>query len=721
MASPGGDPAPTPTSAKALAFYLPQFHPIPENDEWWGEGFTEWSNVTAARPLYPGHYQPHVPGELGYYDLRDPEVRAAQAEMARQHGITGFVYYHYWFQGKRLLERPFDEVLASGAPDFPFALCWANEEWTRHWDGRSGEVLMPQGYSHADDLAHLRWLARAFGDPRYVTIDGRPLMLVYRAGLIPDPRRMTDTWRAEAQRLGFPDLYLCLVDGWGRPPGGPAALGFDATVGFVPFNGPRLRAPAERSGAHRIIDYVAAYEERLAEPAPPWKHFPAVMVGWDNTARYSQSATVFEGATPEQYRRWLQRTVDSLSGVRDEENYLFLLAWNEWAEGNHLEPDRRHGRAFLEATRSVLLGSPSPGPAPGSDSNARPVATVGPSARANGAPGPPPATMPAGPWLLVLGMHRSGTSAVTGALGALGFNTPGPADRMDWPQSNPEHWESSALAVYDEELLARAGGSWDAPPGLPPDDQSDPTPGRLAEAVAAARVAYQEEGPLVWKDPRLCLLLPFWRGVLPAPLAAVLVWRSPLAVARSLQARDGMALGTGVALWERYNRDALEHLVGVDTYVCRYESVLEDPQASFSALGDWLAALPQFSHHADRWESKSAGTSISHAASGRSTGVDPDDGLLLAQHHELVERLTDLEGGHRPLGPTPLTGESGWTTEILAARRGSRTRELDKLEARRRALEQELEDTRRSVEQLRGSRAWRVTEPLRALRSRLGG
>jgi hypothetical protein len=370
MSTPGGDNGAAASPAKALAFYLPQFHPIPENDAWWGPGFTEWLNVTRARPLYPGHYQPHVPGELGYYDLRVPEVRAAQADLARTHGISGFVYYHYWFQGKQLLHRPFDEVLASGEPDFPFALCWANEEWTRNWDGRSGTVLMPQDYSDADDVAHIRWLCTAFADDRYIRIDGRPLMLVYRPALLPDPHRTTDRWRAEAQRAGFPDLYLCWVDGFGRPEHGPGPVGFDATVAFIPFSGQQRFAPVESMRNHRILDYRTAAESRLAEESPPWKHFPSVMVGWDSTARHPRHATIFEGATPEAYRGWLERTVASVADVRAEENYVFLLAWNEWAEGNHLEPDQRFGRAFLEATRSVLVPGSAPaeaGPRPAAD------------------------------------------------------------------------------------------------------------------------------------------------------------------------------------------------------------------------------------------------------------------------------------------------------------------------------------------------------------------
>jgi len=197
-------------TAKALAFYLPQFHPIPENDEWWGRGFTEWTNVTKAKPLFPGHYQPHVPTDLGYYDLRIPEVRQAQADLAADYGISGFVYYHYWFNGKRLLERPFEEVLASGSPDFPFALCWANEEWTRNWDAQTGTVLMPQDFNDEDDLAHIRYLATAFQDPRYIKIDGRPLMLVYRPQKLTDPKRTFKIWREEAKKLGIP--VVAIVD-----------------------------------------------------------------------------------------------------------------------------------------------------------------------------------------------------------------------------------------------------------------------------------------------------------------------------------------------------------------------------------------------------------------------------------------------------------------------------------------------------------------------------
>ncbi len=223
------------TRVRSLAFYLPQFHPIPENDEWWGDGFTEWTNVVPATPQFRGHHQPHVPADLGFYDLRVPEVRAAQADLALRFGVSGFCYYHYWFEGRRLLERPFDEVLRSGEPDFPFCLCWANENWTSAWDGKAREILIRQTYSPDDDLAHIRWLGVAFSDRRYIRVGGKPLLLVYRAHHLPDPLRTTERWRAEAERLGLGEIYLCSMQTGPAARIDPATLGFDAAVQFAPF------------------------------------------------------------------------------------------------------------------------------------------------------------------------------------------------------------------------------------------------------------------------------------------------------------------------------------------------------------------------------------------------------------------------------------------------------------------------------------------------------
>jgi len=319
---------------------------------------------------------------------------------------------------------------------------------------------------------------------------------------------------------------------------------------------------------------------------------------------------------------------------------------------------------------------------------------------------------------MVVGMHRSGTSAVTGGLGALGFGTPHPDDRMDENESNPDHWESVSINRFDERLLALLGGSWEAPPDLPANWENATALHQVSDFGSVVTVAYRDPGPLVWKDPRLCLVLPYWRRVLPPPLAAVLVWRSPLAVARSLHRRDGMHLADGVALWERYNRCALEHLVGVDTYVCRYETVLDDPRGEFTRVADWLSSLPQFSPHASQWQLEPAIATIAGGAD-RTPEVDPDpdDELLLAQHRELITRLSALGGGHQSLGPTPLMSESSWTTALIAARRGNRTRELDRLESERNSLEAELKEKQRALEQLYGSTIWRISKPLRSLAS----
>lgn len=333
---------------RAIAFYLPQFHPIPENDRWWGPGFTEWTNVVRARPLFRGHEQPHLPAHLGFYDLRLPEVRAAQAEMARRFGVDGFCYYHYWFEGRRLLHRPLDEVLASGEPRFPFCLCWANEDWRATWDGRTGDVLVAQRYSAEDDRRHARWLCEVFADDRYVRVEGKPLFLVYRASQLPEPRRTTDVLREEASRAGVGELFLCRVESHHADRGDPRPLGFDAAVEFQP-DWVNLPPPARRFRPHRVYDYQAVVARMLARPEPAWRRIPCVVPRWDNTPRSPEAATLLRGATPERYGQWLAEVLRrELAGGRVEP-LVFVNAWNEWAEGAHLEPCQRWGTAFLEA------------------------------------------------------------------------------------------------------------------------------------------------------------------------------------------------------------------------------------------------------------------------------------------------------------------------------------------------------------------------------------
>ena len=342
---------------KLVAFYLPQFHPIPENDQWWGEGFTEWTNVAKAEPLFGGHYQPHLPADLGFYDLRLPGVREAQAALARKVGIEAFCYYHYWFGGKRLLERPFDEVLASGSPDFRFCLCWANEPWSRRWHGREEDVLQAQTYSEQDDLEHIRWLLPALRDPRALTVEGNPVFVVYQAKDLPDPARTADLWRREVRKAGLPGLHLVSIEtGWDA--GWDATeVGFDAKILFQPqFSLLQTVPQLDVDGPEdlRVFDYEQAWPV-LSRPDPvPYRRYETVCAGWDNSPRTGERGWVLHDSTPEAYEQWLRAAVERALHEPPEHRLVFLNAWNEWAEGAHLEPDQRHGLAYLEATRRAL-------------------------------------------------------------------------------------------------------------------------------------------------------------------------------------------------------------------------------------------------------------------------------------------------------------------------------------------------------------------------------
>jgi hypothetical protein len=352
---------------RAIAFYLPQYHPIPENDEWWGEGFTEWRNVSKAKPLFSGHYQPHVPADLGYYDLLQEETRIAQAELARKYGIEGFCYYHYWFKGKRLLERPMQELIDSGKPDFPFCICWANESWTRRWDGKEQDILMKQEYCEDDDREHIQYLLPLFRDKRYIRVNGKPLFLVYRTENFPNPARTAETWREEARKAGVGELYLCRIESFEK--NDPGEIGFDAGLEFAPDwwnKGPQLDAGSELlSQADSDLkdvcnnNYIHTYEgladAMMAKEVPEYKWLRCVTPSWDNWARRNEGASVFLDSTPEKYREWLARVVDYTNErFLGEERLVFINAWNEWAEGNHLEPDQRFGHAYLEATKEAL-------------------------------------------------------------------------------------------------------------------------------------------------------------------------------------------------------------------------------------------------------------------------------------------------------------------------------------------------------------------------------
>jgi hypothetical protein len=343
---------------KPIAYYLPQFHPIPENDRWWGKGFTEWQNVVRGRPYFTGHYQPHLPGELGFYDLRIAEVREQQAELARQYGIYGFCYYYYWFNGKRLLERPLDEVLRSGKPDFPFCICWANENWSRRWDGAESEVLMAQVHSEESDQAFIHDVIPILRDPRYIRVGNAPLLLVYRPGILPNAQRTAEVWREACCKEGISEVHLGAVQSFGFTD--PRPLGFDSAVEFPPHGPVTAEISKDLAGldpafAGKVYDYRDIVKQAIAQPPAPYRHFRCAMTGWDNTARRRTTGHVFANSSPHEYELWLRAIVATTEVAHPPaEQFMFINAWNEWAEGTHLEPDQKYGRAYLEATARAL-------------------------------------------------------------------------------------------------------------------------------------------------------------------------------------------------------------------------------------------------------------------------------------------------------------------------------------------------------------------------------
>jgi hypothetical protein len=354
--------------ARLIALYLPQFHPVPENNEWWGPGFTEWTNTAKARPLFRGHYQPHVPADLGFYDLRVSETREEQANLAQQYGIEAFCYYHYWFgSGRQILERPFAEVVATGQPDFPFCVCWANETWTGIWHGAPNRVLIEQTYPGDEDhRAHFEALLPAFTDRRHLTVDNMPVFCIYKPEKLPGSKRTLELWRNMARAVGLAGLYILGMSadvGWNAE-----AAGYDGKVCLPlvlarPWVSKRQplkwlkRQIALRAGMpsfHPADQFVSDLEE--LRPLPLEWH-PCLIHAWDNTPRSGKHGVVLRGGSPAQFGKLLDVAIDAVSRKDPEHRLVFLKSWNEWAEGNHLEPDRRDGKSYLEVIRQAMKGS----------------------------------------------------------------------------------------------------------------------------------------------------------------------------------------------------------------------------------------------------------------------------------------------------------------------------------------------------------------------------
>jgi len=355
------------TKVRAIAFYLPQYHPIPENDEWWGKGFTEWTNVTKAKPLFKGHYQPHLPADLGFYDLRLPEARQAQANLAQEYGIHGFCYYHYWFgNGKRILERPFNEVIESGQPNFPFCLAWANQTWSGIWHGLTDKILVEQTYPGKEDYkAHFYSLIKAFTDPRYIKIDDKPVFLIFRPQELPNALEFMDYWRELSLKVGLKGIYFIAI----RDPylWSGELNGFDGVTSLPPFDVLSQISPSVFDRILRKIlrkflqDYPSTYKySEFVQYAKDYRiskdgFFPCICPNWDNTPRSGINGRVLQNSTPELFRIHLRDAIESISQRSEKERFIFIKSWNEWAEGNYLEPDQKFGTSYLDVLKDEIF------------------------------------------------------------------------------------------------------------------------------------------------------------------------------------------------------------------------------------------------------------------------------------------------------------------------------------------------------------------------------
>lgn len=350
-----------------IAFYLPQYHPIPENDEWWGKGFTEWVNVAKARPLYHGHYQPKIPADLGFYDLRMPEIREAQALLAREAGIEGFCYWHYWFgNGKQLLERPFNEVLESGKPDFPFCLAWANASWAnKKWD-KSGDdkVLIKQTYPGEEDyINHFNALLPAFKDKRYIRVDGKILFLLQKPEDNPDMPRFIEVWRKLAQENGLKDFYFVGEDADSRNLKKYLSMGFDAIYNrsndsihhHLPlFKKVLLWMCREWLHLPTVFKYKDAIKYMVSEDCKKEEVIPVILPNWDHSPRSGGRAMIYQDCNPKFFKRVAKRAIAMVLQKPIEKRLIIVKSWNEWGEGNYMEPDIKYGKGYIKALSKAI-------------------------------------------------------------------------------------------------------------------------------------------------------------------------------------------------------------------------------------------------------------------------------------------------------------------------------------------------------------------------------
>lgn len=350
-------------TVRTICLYLPQFHAIPENDKWWGKGFTEWTNVIPAKPQFDGHYQPHVPhSDVGYYNLLEPQVITRQIEQAQEYGIDGFCFYFYWFGGHRLLEKPIELFSDDKSHTMPFCLCWANENWSRRWDGNESDVLMAQNHSDEDDLNFIKYITKYVNDSRYIKVQGKPLIVVYRPAELPDAKRTASIWRDYCLSVGIGEIFLATTNSFEK--NNPQDYGFDAVVDFTPNSAGLSPSrelieslpPSFEGGLFNYDNLVAQSDNYNQED---FTIFRGASPSWDNTARKKNRGYIFLNSSPVKYQKWLDNSINYMTEQKQpaEDSLVFINAWNEWAEGAHLEPDQKYGYAYLEATKLSVLKS----------------------------------------------------------------------------------------------------------------------------------------------------------------------------------------------------------------------------------------------------------------------------------------------------------------------------------------------------------------------------
>jgi len=351
---------------RLIAFYLPQFYPTKENDEWWEPGFTEWTNVARAKPLFHGHYQPKIPRDLGFYDLRVPETREKQVQLAREAGIEGFCYWHYWFAGKRLLDKVFREIVESGKPDFPFCLCWANHSWYKKtWDPTTpNTLLIEQTYpGEKDYISHFYAMLPAFKDPRYMKVHGKLIFATFAYSEVPDMQLFKNTWNRLAKENGLEGFYFIGMAGGYFAQEDVLKRGYDAACieNLTSMNFCRSKT---NKFLWRVI-HKFTHIPRLIKFDDTTKYFndnytaspnihPVIVPNFDHSPRSQHRGVIIPDSSPQKWKQMCLNVFRKASTRLHEENIVFIKAWNEWGEGNYLEPDQKHGMGYINTTREAL-------------------------------------------------------------------------------------------------------------------------------------------------------------------------------------------------------------------------------------------------------------------------------------------------------------------------------------------------------------------------------